>query len=178
MSEKTIAFTQRGHARPAAALPSDALDRLQCHGTADPVDDEATVALEVLECMSREWTEDAVDLAAIEPEPADTALKHCDVVAAQVRGREEQQPVAQPTRCFDKAGPCVLAAQTIDGEASRVLKLPNGCLGRATEKTGLGDRIGQEPGGAEAALQITDGFSALARDQGEVTRNSSSSCSS
>jgi len=90
-------------------------------------------------------------------------LQRGDVVAAQVGRREEKQAVTEPPRRLDQPVPRVLATQPVDGEAPRLLKGTDGDLGFGAEKTRLGDRSGQEPGGAEAALEVADGVSALAR---------------
>ena len=91
-------------------------------GSADAVDDEAAVRLEVLERMRGQRAEDAVDLAAVEPETAEIALQAGDIVAAQVRRGEEQQPVAQTPRRFDESGPGVLATDAVDSEAASLLE--------------------------------------------------------
>jgi hypothetical protein len=178
VGEKAVALAQGRDAWSGAALAPHAFDRLQGDRTADTVDDETAVALEILEGMISEWAEDAINFAAIEPESAEAVLEFSDVVAAHIRSGMQEKTVAKPARCLDEARPGVLAALTVDCKAAGLLECSNGCLGVTTEKARLGNRTREKPGGAEAALQITDGISALTWDQGEVTRNSSSSCSS
>ena len=58
--------------------------------------------LEVDERARGERAEDAVDLAAVETDPAEAVLQLGDVVATQVRRGEEQQPVAERPRRLDQ----------------------------------------------------------------------------
>ena len=121
--------------------------------------------------------EDAVDPAAVEPEPAERGLQPADVVAAQVRRDEPQRPVTGLPRRLDEGEPGRLVAAAVVVQPAMALEGPHGGLRRRAERTRLGP-VGWEPGGAEAALQIADGVAVLTEGQLGETRNSSSSWSS
>ena len=98
-----------------------------------------------------------------------------DVVAAQVRGRQEKQPIAELPAGFDKRNPGLFVAATVTAQAATGLEGPDGLFCGRTKSRRLGAGGGWKPGGTEAALQIAYGLAALTGCQREVGRNSSSS---
>ena len=56
-------------------------------------------------------SEDAVDATTVEPEPAERRLQVGDVVAAQVRGDEHEQPVTELPRRLDQRRPRLVVAR-------------------------------------------------------------------
>jgi hypothetical protein len=131
--------------------------------------------LEVLDGACGRRPEDAVDPTGVEPDPGELRLELADVVAAQVRCDQQQQAIAELPRRLDDRAPGDLVADTRFDEATNLLEVPERRFGDLAEAAGLGTD-GRETGGAEAPLQVADGFAALARGQWEVARNSSSSC--
>ena len=77
---------------------------------------------------------------------------------------------------LDDRQPGLFVARARGVESAVGLERQYGGFGRVTKCARLG-AVGAEPGGAEAALQISDGFAALAATQGEVARNPSISWS-
>ncbi len=145
-------------------------------GTAHAVGGEARVALEVLQRPCGGRTVDAVDPTAVEAEPRQRGLEVADVVTAEVGRDQDEQAVAELPRRLDERTPGLLVALAGRPESAVVLEPDQGRFGGRAKKTRLGTGR-SESGGAEAALQVSDGLAALTGSQWEAVRNSSSSWS-
>src|SRR5690606_31361921 len=133
------------------------------------------IALEVRHGACGGGTIDAVGAAAVEPQARERDLQLVDVVAAQLRGGELQQPITERPRCLDQRRPRGLVAHAALKRPTLGLEGADRLFGRRAEDASLG-RIRFVTGSGEAALEITDCFTALTRGQREESRNSSSSC--
>ena len=77
--------------------------------------------------------EDAVDPAGVEARGAEVSLELGDVVAAQHRRGDIQQPVAEPVAGLDQRRPGLLP-QTPSARRPRLLEGAHGALGRGAER--------------------------------------------
>lgn len=165
-----------------AGLAAEQLQHPDRTRTAHTIDGKATVALEVLQRAHRRWTEDAVGSPAVESQLVERILQLRDVVAAQLRRREDQEPIAETPAGLDEREPGVLVADTADVQAAAALELGDR-LGRGLAEQ-PGDVDGRrQPGSAQPTLEIANGLAALTEREREpagqcvVARNSSSSWS-
>ena len=172
-----LELADRRHAGPGAGAGAVDLEGPDGRRSADAVDVEAAVALEVLERRGGGRPEDAVDPAAVEAEAAEPGLQRADVVAALERRHQPQRAVTEAPRRLDQRQPGRLVAVAVVVEPAVALEGAHGVLRRGAELAGLGAGRG-EPGGAEPALEVADGVAVLTAGQLVETRNSSSSWSS
>lgn len=92
-------FTDGCHAGAAPALLAQHGDRGDGVCSADPVGQDARVALEVDEGADRGRSENSVGTSAIETEVVQRLLEFDDVIATDLRSSERENAVAQlPTR--------------------------------------------------------------------------------
>jgi hypothetical protein len=131
--------------------------------------------LQLFQGPGSSWPEDPVDPTAVEAEAGETRLKFGDVVTAEVRGSQEQQPVAELPARLDQRRPGLFVATTVGTQTTAALKGANRFFSRTTIDRALGTCGGWKSGGTEAALQISNGLAALTGCQREVGRNSLSS---
>jgi len=98
-------------------------------GTADPVDGQTTVSLEVVERHTSRRAEDAVGAPAVETEPIEGILEFCDVVTAQLWCGEHEKSVAEAPTRFDESQPGVLVTCAARMQAAPTLERGD-CLTR------------------------------------------------
>ncbi len=101
-----------------------------------------------------------------------------DIVAAQIRGGQVEQPIAEVPAGLDQGGPGLLVAAAVATQTAPALKGADSVFRGAAVQSPLGIGGEWKSSGAEAALEIADGLAALTGCQREVGRNSLSSCSS
>ena len=140
-----------------------------------PVDDQARVALEVLQRAARCGARRSRRRGRSRSRSGQRRLQLADVVAAQVGCDQHQQPVTELPRRLDQRPPGLVVAGTGRPQAAFAAGIAQRRFGRRAKKTRLGTG-GWKPGGAEAALKVAYGLAALTGCQREVARNSSSSC--
>ena len=108
----------------------------------DAVNRQRRVLLEVAQGRRRRAAEDAVDSSSVEPERAQPLLELGDVVAAQHRRAQVEEPVAQAVAGFDQGLPGLRAADAVDAEAPAALE----CLQRGTRRDPeLAPRVAHRP---------------------------------
>jgi hypothetical protein len=91
-----------------------------------------------------------------------------------MRGAQIKVPVTEAPAGFHQHGPGHVIANTVRYETPRLLEGADGRLGRHAIYTGVSS-CWLKAGGAEPALQVSDGLAGSARDQWEVPKNSESS---
>ena len=114
-------------------------------GAADAVGGDAAVRLEVGEGARGARAEDAVDSPAVEAEPTEPGLQLGDVVTAQVRRGEEQQPVAELPGRLDQRRPGVLVAAAVAAQAAAGLEGADGGLGGRAKTAASAPAAGGNP---------------------------------
>ncbi len=175
-------LTNRRNAWTGTGLATKQLERPNRVRAADAVRGETAVALEVLQCPCGRWAEDAVGATTVEPQLIERVLEFHDVVASQLRSREDEEPVTEPPSGLDERHPRLFVARTTGVQAPLTLKSGHRLVRGRAESTG---RIAgrRQSCRAEASLEVADRLAALSLPQREVTRqfvvarNSSSSWS-
>jgi hypothetical protein len=171
---QALTFPYSGNSWAGAGLGahhSQCSDRV---GAADPIGCGAAVRLELFEGPGGAGPEDPVDPPAVEAESAEPRLQLGDIVATQVRRRQEQQPITKVPTGLDERGPRLLVALSVAAQTTIGLKGPNRIFRGTTKSRRLGAG-GWKPGCTEAALQIAYCLASLTGCQREVGRNSLSS---
>src|SRR5687768_2430161 len=99
-----LLLAHRRDAGPRAAVGAEPAQDAYGLGPAHSVGRRAAVGLEVHERPGGARSEDPVDPTAVEPEPVEERLELGDVVAAQVRRREQEVAIAElPCRLDERA---------------------------------------------------------------------------
>ena len=141
---------------------AEPLERGDGRRAADRIGRDARVALELPERGFGLRAENAVLAARIEAERVEPALQDPDIVAAQHRPAQVQQPVAQAERALDQRAPGLGSADAVDEEPARVLERPHRVLGRGVERAGGADRTA---GAIQPVLELEDGGAARSESQ-------------
>ena len=166
-----------GGNRIGVAEPSsEAIQRVDRGGTADPVDAEAGVALELLDGADGVGSEDAVDPPGVEAQPTEPALQLGDVLAAGHGGLQVQQAVAQLVALLDERTPGEGTADAVGVESVVGLERDDGALRPVGEGAVVGSGI--ETGSPQPRLQVAYVIASGTEAEGADYRNSPSSWSS
>ena len=163
-----LAHRARPSRRPAIRVASSVAT---VAGPQTPSVVEAGVALELPERGLGLGPEDAVLAAGVEAEPVEPALQLGDVVAAQHRPAQVEQPVAEREAALDERAPRLRSADAVDAQAAR-------CLERRAPRSRSRRRSHRRPRSRtrprpDALLEVADRVAAIAgpqRGRSDVTR--------
>ena len=122
------------------------------------------VALELAQRARGLGTEDAVLAPGVEAEPVEGVLQRGDVVAAEVRRLQVQQPVAEHEATLDQRGPGLGPDDAVDADLARRLEGADRGLGRRAEGAELRRRDGLARAD-EPVLEVADRVAAVTRAQ-------------
>lgn len=142
-----FAFANRSDGVRISQAPSEAFEGVDRRWTADPVDAQAGVALELLTGSDGVGSEDAVDAPGVEAEPSEATLQLSDVLAPHHGGLQVEQPVGQLVPVLDQLSPRVRTADAVGIQSVVGLERDDGALGSMGESAVVGSGI--EAGGPQ-----------------------------
>ena len=159
-----------------AKRPDESLQARQRVVSTDAIAAQIHVQLEVRDGRGRQRAPDAIDATHGKPQRAEHALHIGDVVTAQLRRPQIQQPIAQPLSSLNQQRPGLGTADAVDVDGTLLLERLDGFGSCRVVRSG--DGAGPVARRAQAVLQVsnvrTSGTDAERSDQ----RNSPISSSS
>jgi hypothetical protein len=116
-------------------LAANSLQCAECFNTTNAIGLQTVVLLKVGETLRGQRTENTICFSAVETETCESYLELFDIVAAQMRRRQIQEPRAESPRGFDQRLPRGVIACIGLGQASFALKTPKSFSGATTKHT-------------------------------------------
>ena len=166
IAAQRFAFTNRG--RGAVGQRADLVETEERGPAALTVDGQPEVELKFAQSAFSLGTEDAVLAPSVKTEHVQPALEGCDVVAADERPAQVEEPVTELVAALDERVPRLRAAHAVDAQApldlelaDRVLRIgvePVGLAGQTAEPR-IGERLAQLGHGAPVAPARSTGRS-------------------
>ena len=157
-------------------MTAQQVEGLDCVLPAHAVARQSGISLEVAERSHGVWTENPIDLAAVEAEPCQRSLEIYHVVPAEVRRRQLKESFTEVPSGLDERRPCRRVALAGLDEVSGTLEVDQGCGRRLAESTefDIGHRQAER---GQSTLEVADRLSRGPGGQWELLRNSSNSWS-
>lgn len=136
-SAELFVLPHEGHGNPIGSGADEALERVDRAVTADRVDRQAGVTLEISKRTGRERPKDAVGPTGVESQGAEPALQLGHVVAPQHGGAAIEQAIAEAVTGLDEGPPGRLVTRAGGPKASMLLKSPDSFGGVGVVQTRL-----------------------------------------